>query len=171
MARKALNLSNGFNYDGTGTGTAVEANAQKIDDNFVELYAADVIAKRVVVPIFVALSPDAAGLGGWPAGDDRVGFGIAPGAGTVTGIDYAFQPEASSAGAANVTAYFGGNSLQSAAVDLKTGPGTKKPATLTATTAHLAVTQGGLITVATNVAASDVTNIPGIWAFVTIQLT
>lgn len=37
MARKALNLSNGFNYDGTGTGTAVEANAQKVDDNFADL--------------------------------------------------------------------------------------------------------------------------------------
>ena len=38
MARKALNLSNGFNYDGTGTGTAVESNAQKIDDNFEQAF-------------------------------------------------------------------------------------------------------------------------------------
>lgn len=38
MPRKALNLNNGFNYTGVGTGNGiVEANAKKIDDTLAEL--------------------------------------------------------------------------------------------------------------------------------------
>ncbi len=41
MAQKVIDVSVGFEYDGTGTGAVVESNAQKVSDNFDELYAVD----------------------------------------------------------------------------------------------------------------------------------
>lgn len=44
MAQQTIDVTVGFEYDGSGTGAAVTSNAQKISDNFDELYAAEAIA-------------------------------------------------------------------------------------------------------------------------------
>lgn len=126
MARKALNLSNGFNYDGTGTGTAVESNAQKVDDNFANL------DKVVVVLPLVANGVTRA-------------YVAKPTGRTLSGVRRRRQTALASAlGAITLAVQDGDDNtlLAAATVDAKAFTASFVAESLTATTANLALAAG-----------------------------
>ncbi len=118
---------------------------------------------RIVVPLVFSIDL---------SNTHQYAFGKVPRAGTVVSTEWVANANAVSVGAVGGTVSGGGNALQSAATDLKSGiANTLKAGALTATAAHLALEAGDLLIADIDNSAAATTAVTAAACLVTIDTT